>query len=225
MSAMLNFSSKKHKSNHTSENDDNYKKHVAICAFLSKWIYDRVENLTNHSTAASASTSFASPVASDSHIQVKNFFSRIIYGKAENPSNTSFESPSTTTATSPPTTIESLPPTTKASAKITFAGPVSVDGLLSEEYIHLTDEYRNELCTFAIVTSAEAIYLVFRGSVTPMDFLIGASLSPEKVGDYWITSNYYAILKTVADIIHFQLEKVIGETKTKFTNISSSFRN
>ena len=45
----------------------------------------------------------------------------------------------------------------------------------------------NKLCTYAIVSTNDCVYLVFRGSVTVMDFVIDVSLAPEKIGNCWST--------------------------------------
>ena len=66
----------------------------------------------------------------------------------------------------------------------------------------------NKLCTYAIVSTNDCVYLVFRGSVTVMDFVIDVSLAPEKIGKCWITSGHYAALKTVLENIFLELTKL-----------------
>ena len=74
-------------------------------------------------------------------------------------------------------------------------------------FFQLANDMKNELCTYAILSSEDSVYLVFRGSSTVMDFVVDVSLAPEKIGNYWITSGHYAALKTVLDTIIEKLSK------------------
>ena len=69
-------------------------------------------------------------------------------------------------------------------------------------------DIKNKLCAYAIVSANDCVYLVFRGSVTVMDFVIDVSLAPEKIGKCWITSGHYAALKTVLETIFLDLTKL-----------------
>jgi hypothetical protein len=84
-----------------------------------------------------------------------------------------------------------------------------------ENFFHLAVDIKNELCTYAILSSEDSVYLVFRGSVTVMDFIVDVSLAPEKIGNYWITSGHYAALRTVLETIISELNKVTPNTVSK----------
>lgn len=87
--------------------------------------------------------------------------------------------------------------------------------LPKENFFHEAVDIKNELCTYAILSNEDSVYLVFRGSVTVMDFVVDVSLAPEKIGQYWITSGHYAALKTVLETIIAELNQVNPKTVKK----------
>jgi len=87
---------------------------------------------------------------------------------------------------------------------------------LKEIDFALVNEHEGKMCTYAIVysESANAVYLIFRGTSNVADGIIDISAIPDTVNGVKLHSGFYVSIKSVVDDIFDKLSKFC-ETSTK----------